>query len=80
MANSVYPDEMADYEPANLYLHCLHRYLYRSTRLKILTLSMLGKIFSRRHLEYFIIIIIPDTRPLWSFVITRPNLGVLKNY
>ena len=26
MANSVYPDETAHYEPSHLDLHCLHRY------------------------------------------------------
>ena len=33
MASSVSPDEMAQYEPSHLNLHCLHRYLYQSTRL-----------------------------------------------
>ena len=33
-ANSVDPDEMAHYEPSHLDLHCLHRYLFRSTSWK----------------------------------------------
>ena len=35
MASSVDPDEMAHYEPSHLDLHCLHRYLYWSTGLKV---------------------------------------------
>ena len=31
LANSVDPDETAHYEPSHLDLHCLHKYLYRST-------------------------------------------------
>ena len=34
MASSVDPDEMAHDEPSHLDLHCLHRYLYQSTKLK----------------------------------------------
>ena len=37
MANNVDPDEMAQYEPFHLDLHCLHRYLFWSDRLKGLT-------------------------------------------
>ena len=33
MANSVEPDETAHYEPPHQALHCLHRYLIRSTGL-----------------------------------------------
>ena len=31
MANSVYPDETARYEPSHLDLNCLQRYLQRLT-------------------------------------------------
>ena len=34
MANSVDPDETAHDEPFHLDIHCLHRYLFRSVRLK----------------------------------------------
>ena len=34
MANSVDPDEMAHYKQSHQDLHCLHRYLFWSTRLK----------------------------------------------
>ena len=40
MANSVDPDEMAHYEPSHLDPRCLHRYLYRSTGIKGLNLSV----------------------------------------
>ena len=43
MANSVDQDEMAHYEPSHLDLHCLHRHLFRSTKLKGQILCMLGK-------------------------------------
>ena len=34
MANSVDPDEMAHDDPFHLDLHCLHRHLFRSLKLK----------------------------------------------
>ena len=34
MANCVDPDETAHYEPSHLELHCLHKHLFWSTRLK----------------------------------------------
>ena len=34
MANSVDPDETAHYEPSDLELHCLQRYLYWSAGMK----------------------------------------------
>ena len=34
MENSVDPDETAHYEPSHLDLHCLHKYLFWSARLK----------------------------------------------
>ena len=34
VANSEDPDETTHYEPSHLDLHCLHKYLYRSTGLK----------------------------------------------
>ena len=37
MANSVDPDETACYEQSDLDLHCLHRYLFWSAGLKLLT-------------------------------------------
>ena len=39
MANSMDPDETARYEPSHQDLHCLHRYLFRSTGLKELSKS-----------------------------------------
>ena len=39
MANRVYPDETAQYEPSHQDLHCLQRYLVWSTGLKGLKLS-----------------------------------------
>ena len=39
MADSVDPDEMARYELFHLGLHCLHRYLFWSARLKGLTFT-----------------------------------------
>ena len=51
MTNSVDSDEMVCYEPSHLNLHCLHSYSFLSTELKGLTLSMLGKIFSKLHFD-----------------------------
>ena len=45
MANSLDPDETARDEPSHLDLHCLHRYLYRSTRLTGLNLFFLLLLF-----------------------------------
>ena len=38
-ANSVEPEETARYQPYNLDPHCLHRYWFRSARLKGLILN-----------------------------------------
>ena len=40
MANNVNPDETALDEPSDLDLHCLHRYLFWSARLKGLCTSL----------------------------------------
>ena len=42
MANSVDTDEMAHYEPFHQDLHCLHRYLFWSARLKGLNSTFYG--------------------------------------
>ena len=34
MANSVFPDEMAHYEPSHLDLHCLEKYMFWSYRVE----------------------------------------------
>ena len=61
---SVEPDETAHYEQAHLDLHCLRRYLFLSAGLKGLTLSMPGKIFSRRFTEIYIFFLLfcPENR------------------
>ena len=48
MANSVDPDETARYKPSHLDLHCLHRYLFWSARLKEFC-SYTFQWMSRRH-------------------------------
>ena len=45
MANSADPDEMARYEPSHLDLHCLHRHLDWSARLKRLNDYFYGRQF-----------------------------------